>query len=251
MKISLITVSYNSSSTIRDTLDSVLAQTYPIIEYIIVDGGSTDGTIDIIKEYAPRFKVPMHWISERDEGLYDAMNKGIKMASGEVIALVNSDDILINENVIRHIADEFKRNRNIDAIYADLAYVDRFDSKKIVRNWITGNQKSFSKGWHPAHPTFYARKICYDKYGYFNLGYKYSADFELMLRFIEKYNIQLLYIPKKMVHMRIGGLGNRTLSNRIKANIECIKAFKCNNIRISPFYIIYRWCPKIVGLIKK
>jgi glycosyltransferase involved in cell wall biosynthesis len=251
MKVSIITVSYNSERTIRDTFNSVLNQTYPNIEYIVVDGNSTDGTIDVIKEYISLFGERMRWISEPDKGLYDAMNKGIMMSSGDVIMLINSDDIFVNRNVITQIADVFKQNKSIDAVYADIDYIDRTNPQKVVRSWVTGNQRKFSKGWHPAHPTFYVKKMCYEKYGYFDLRYKYSADFELMLRFVEKCHIQLVYLPVKMVRMRIGGLGNRTLSNRIKANLECIKAFTDNNIRISPFYLIYRWWPKILGIIKK
>ena len=148
MKISLITVTFNSGGTLRDTIQSVLSQTYPEIEYIIVDGLSEDSTIDIIKEYVPLFKGRLKWISEKDNGLYDAMNKGFKMATGEIVGIINSDDLLTESGVIGKVIDCFEGHKDIDCVYADLYYVSQYDTSKIVRHWITGKQRSFSKGWH-------------------------------------------------------------------------------------------------------
>lgn len=249
--ISIITVAFNSSQTIAETIKSVLSQTYCDYEYLIIDGMSTDKTVDIIKMNEPLFSGKMKWISEKDLGLYDAMNKGIKLAKGEIIVLLNSDDLFVDSDVLRNIVFCFEQNKDADIVYADLDYVDRFNTSRVVRSWVTGPQRPFATGWHPAHPTFYVKRKCYEQYGLFDLSYKYSADFELMLRFVDRFNVRLIYLPLKLVRMRIGGYGNRTLKNRLKANIECIRAFRDNKIDVGYLYFLRRWWPKIVGLINK
>ena len=245
MKISLITVTFNSGGTLRDTIQSVLSQTYPESEYIIVDGLSEDSTIDIIKEYVPLFQGRLKWISEKDNGLYDAMNKGFKMATGEIVGIINSDDLLTESGVIGKVIDCFEGHKDIDCVYADLYYVSQYDTSKIVRHWITGKQRSFSKGWHPAHPTFYVKREIYSKYGLFDLDFKFAADFELMLRLVEKEHIRLFYLPEPLVRMRLGGTTSKNLTNIRKGNIECLNAFRKNGIPVSVLYPFYRLLPKL------
>ena len=245
MKISLITVTFNSGGTLRDTIQSVLSQTYYDIEYIIVDGHSQDNTVDIIKEYEPLFDGRLKWISEKDQGLYDAMNKGFQMATGDMVGIINSDDLLAEATAIEKVIDCFEGHKDIDCVYADLYYVSQYDTSKIVRHWITGKQRSFSKGWHPAHPTFYVKREIYSKYGLFDLDFKFAADFELMLRLVEKEHIRLFYLPEPLVRMRLGGTTSKNLTNIRKGNIECLNAFRKNGISVSVLYPFYRLLPKL------
>lgn len=245
MKISLITVTFNSGGTLRDTIQSVLSQTYYDIEYIIVDGHSQDNTVDIIKEYEPLFDGRLKWISEKDQGLYDAMNKGFQMATGDMVGIINSDDLLAEATAIEKVIDCFEGHKDIDCVYADLYYVSQYDTSKIVRHWITGKQRSFSKGWHPAHPTFYVKREIYSKYGLFDLDFKFAADFELMLRLVEKEHIRLFYLPEPLVRMRLGGTTSKNLTNIRKGDIECLNAFRKNGIPVSVLYPFYRLLPKL------
>ncbi len=245
MKFSLITVAYNSSQTIADTIESVLHQSYQDIEYIIVDGNSADTTLDIVKAYEPQFNGRMRWISEPDKGLYDAMNKGIKMATGDVVGIINSDDLFCDMDAILKVSNVFDANKFLDGVYADLYYVAKNDTSKIVRYWKTGKQRSFGKGWHPAHPTFYVKRDVYERFGMFDLDYKLAADFELMLRFIEKEKISLVYLPEPLVKMRLGGATSKSFENIKKGNIECIHAFHKNGISVSRLYPLYRLLPKL------
>jgi len=245
MKFSIITVCFNSSATITNTIESVLMQTYKDIEYIIIDGCSTDRTLDIIKEYEPKFNGKMRWISEKDNGLYDAMNKGFSVATGDVIGLINSDDLFCDINAIEMVVQKFNENSTIDCVYADLFYVAKDNTNKIVRKWETGKKRPFSKGWHPAHPTFYVKKEVYNRSGLFDLNFKLAADFELMLRLIEKEHISLSYLPIPIVKMRLGGATSKNLTNIKRGNVECIQAFKKNGIPVSAFYPIYRLFPKL------
>ena len=237
MLISIITVCYNSALTIRDTFESVLHQTYSDIDYIVIDGSSNDGTLSIINEYENKFIDRMRWISESDNSLYDAMNKGIIMAKGNIVGFLNSDDIFYNENVIEKVIDSFKKNENVSALYANLYYVSYNDTSKIIRKWITGEQKQFKTGWHPPHPTLYIKKDVYNRYGLFKLEYKLASDFEIMLRFIEKYKIYIIYLNEFLIKMRIGGKTNKSIYNIILQNIEILKAFKNNKISVN--YLIY------------
>ncbi len=244
MKVSIITVCWNSEKYITTAIQSVLSQTYHNIEYIIVDGGSTDKTIDIIKEFEPMFNGRMRWISEKDKGIYDAMNKGILMTTGDVVGLLNSDDFYVSDIAINNVVDCFVKN-NTDSLFADLYYVKEDDTDKIKRRWKTGAKKMFSTGWHPAHPAFFVKKQIYDKYGTFDLKYSIAADFELMLRFLEKYNVSSFYLEEFILKMRLGGESNRSFSNIRKGNKEIIDAFKKHQIKI-PFYYTYkRWMAKL------
>ena len=245
MKISVITVTFNSASTVEDAMRSVLRQTWDNLEYIVVDGGSTDGTTDIIQRYEQLFGGRMKWISEPDDGIYDAMNKGFRMATGDVVGLINSDDLFSCDNAIEMVMRKFEENSDADGVYADLMYVGSKNTDKVIRNWITGKQRPMAKGWLPAHPTFYVRKHIYEQYGYFNLRYKLAADFELMLRFIEKYHIRLVYLPEKLVRMRYGGATSSSLKNIIRQDKECFFAFKENQIPVSCLYPVLRLLSKI------
>lgn len=244
MKISIITVSYNSGKTIEDTIKSVIRQDYTNIEYIIVDGGSTDNTLDIIKKYEAHIS---KWVSESDKGLYDAMNKGVKMASGEVIGLINSDDLFCDDFAISKVVKVFKETPELDSVYADLYYVSQTNTDKIIRKWVSGKQKKFKTGWHPAHPTFYIKNNVYKKYGYFDLSFKLAADFEIMLRFLDKHKISTTYLPEFFVKMRLGGETNKSLKNIYKQNLECVKAFKKNQLSVnSILYPVFRILPKLI-----
>lgn len=246
MKISIITVAYNSEQTIADTITSVLRQTYANIEYIIVDGGSKDSTIDIIKKFEPLFNNRMNWVSEPDKGLYDAMNKGVCKATGDIIGLINSDDLFCDERAIEKVMKTFDDVGGLDAVYADLFYVSQNDTSKIIRRWVTGEQKSFKTGWHPAHPTLYIKKSIYNQCGLFNLGYGLAADFEIMLRFLDKYQIRAHYLRETLVKMRLGGETNKSIKNIYKQNLECLRAFKENGLKVnSLFYPLLRLIPKL------
>ena len=216
MKISIITVVRNNASTIKDTIDSVLKQTYSNVEYIVIDGSSTDGTIEIIQGYKKYIK---KFISEKDKGVYDAMNKGINLATGDVIGLLNGDDVYFDETVLQNVANAFKKNES-DCVYGDLYYVERNNLDEIVRYWKSSKFKkgSFARGWHPPHPTFFLKKEVYSKYGLYDIEMKVSADFDLMLRLLEKYNITSHYLPTILVRMRTGGMSNKTIKNIIISN---------------------------------
>ena len=244
MKISLITVTYNSSKTLFETLHSVLNQTYSEIEYIIIDGASKDNTVSIIKEYEPKFQGRMKWISERDKGLYDAMNKGIRMATGDVVGILNSDDLFMDNKVLEDVAAAF--DEKTDAVFGNLYFVKQEDVNQVVRVWKGSPYRSFKTGWHPAHPTFYVRRRIYEKYGVFDLSFDVSADFELMLRLIEKHGIRTKYLDRYMVRMRMGGESTGSIKNIIRGNKNIIRAFRKNEIKVSPLYPLYRLFPKIL-----
>ena len=247
MKVSIITSSFNSAKTIRDTLESIASQDYPDIEHIIIDGGSTDTTLEILKEYAHVSKV----ISERDKGIYDAMNKGIKLATGDIIGILNSDDFYVNKSVIRNIVETFKTSK-AQSLYADLDYVDAIEKTKVIRKWRTGefHPRKFYYGWMPPHPTFFVRKEIYDKHGLFDLKFNTSADYELMLRFLVKHKISAVYYPEVIVHMRTGGQSSASLQNRLHANREDALAWKNNGLNPYFFTIILKPLRKILQFIR-
>lgn len=250
MKISIITVCWNSEKYLKTAIESVLNQTHENIEYIIVDGASTDGTLDIIKQYEPLFNGRMRWVSEKDNGIYDAMNKGIDISSGDIVGLLNSDDFYVSNTSLEMIVNSFVKE-NVDAVYADLYYVKELETDKIVRSWKTGKRRPFNKGWHPAHPSFFVKKEVYNKYGNFNLNYRIAADFEIMLRFLEKHSISSHYIKEYIIKMRLGGESNKNIKNIKKGKNEIQDAFKQHNIEI-PFYYPYRrWLSKLMQYLTK
>ncbi|MEM7102363.1 MAG: glycosyltransferase family 2 protein [Bacteroidota bacterium] len=229
MKVSIITATFNSDKTLADTIQCVQGQDYPDIEHLIVDGGSKDGTIDIIKSMENHIH---KWISEPDKGIYDAMNKGLKMATGDIVAILNSDDFYPNNQVISKVVSALKEN-GADTAYGDLQYVDPKETSRIVRNWKAGDFSSnkFYVGWMPPHPTFFVKREVYEKYGNFDTSFWTSADYELMLRFLFKHAVSTVYIPEVLVKMRTGGQSNINLANRLKANKEDRRAWKINGLK--------------------
>lgn len=249
LKISVVTPAFNSADTIRDTIESVLSQTYPDYEHIIIDGGSTDGTVEIIRSYEPRYGGRLRWVSEPDKGLYDAMNKGIAMATGDVVGVLNSDDFYSSPEIMTEVA---KGIDGFDAVCGNLIFVSKKDKSKVCRVWKGSPYQPFSSGWHPAHPTFYTHRNLFNGKPAFNTAFKIASDFEMMLRLIEGRNLKVNYVDRCLVCMRLGGESTRSLSNIIKGNREVIKAFKINGMRVpSPlFFIIRRIKPKFVDLLK-
>lgn len=236
MKVSIITVVYNNTKTILDAINSVNAQNYKNIEYIIIDGNSTDGTLDIIKQHSNKITTI---ISEPDNGIYDAMNKGIRQATGDVIGILNSDDIYADEKVILDVANLFISNKNLDIVYGNLVYVKAEDTNHIVRNWISKAyfKKYFEWGNVPPHPTLFLKNSVYNKVGLFNLEFKLAADYEFMLRLFKKFDFNSQYLNRLMVKMRLGGATNKNLKNITNGNKEIIKAWVCNNLN-PPFLLM-------------
>ena len=232
MKISIITVCYNSAATLKDTILSVASQSYKNIEYVIIDGGSKDATLEIIDQYKDTITT---YISEPDKGLYDAMNKGINLASGEVVGFLNSDDLFCDDYALEKVMSVFIEKNFLDSVFSDVFYVSQNDISNIVRHWVTGAKRPFKFGWHPAHPTLYIKKKVYDNFGGFNLDFKLAADFEIMLRFMEKYKISSFYLKIPLVKMRLGGKTNKSLKNIVNQNFECIRAFKKNELHVNKY----------------
>ncbi len=250
MKVSIITVCYNSAETIEGAVKSVLEQSYPDIEYIVVDGASTDGTLEILGKYKNKIaKI----VSEKDGGIYDAMNKGIALAIGDIVGILNSDDFYYDNDVIKIVVENMEKN-NADACWGDLVYVKKDDINKVVRFWKSSEYKlgKFMCGWHPPHPTFFVRRGIYQKYGLFRLDLSVYSDYELMLRFLEKYKIKGFYIPKIFIKMREGGASNwRSFKKVFRGIIENYKAFKMNGLSfgliavcIKPILKIFQIFPK-------
>ncbi len=226
MKISIITICFNSKAFIQDALDSFFSQDYHNKELVVIDGGSTDGTKEILDNNQNKFGF---YCSEKDAGLYDALNKGIDNANGAVVGILHSDDLFASTHVLSQVASNF--SMEVDAVYGDLNYVKE-DGETIHRKWISGEYKKglFQKGWMPPHPTFYCRRGVFHRFGKYNTDFKLAADYELMLRFIEKEGISLKYIPKVLSSMRVGGTSNSSLKNRLSANKEDALAWKVNNL---------------------
>lgn len=235
MKITLITISYNSESTIKNTFESVLNQTYKEIEYVLIDGCSNDKTLDIAK----RFNNISNIISESDNGIYDALNKGIKISTGEIIGFLNSDDTFYNKNSLELILNAF--DDNTDCVFGDLIYTDNEQNVKRVWKGSEFKKESFKKGWMPAHPTFYCRRNIYEKFGLYNDSYMIAGDFELMLRFFEKHNIRSKYIPHTLINMKVGGTSNSGVKSKTDILKEEFRAFKENDISINKLsYVLHK-----------
>lgn len=228
MKVSIITSVWNNEKTIEDAIKSVLSQNYPNIEYIVVDGASKDGTINIIKKYEDKIS---KFVSEKDKGIYDGLNKGLSLATGDIIGFLHSDDIYANENIITEVVEAFKQNKT-DSIYGDLVYVDKEDTSKIFRYWKSGEYtfKKLLNGWMPPHPTFFVKREFYEKHGNFDLSFGIAADYDFMLRMLGKYKITTSYLPKVLYKMRVGGASNRSIKNIIQKSREDIKALRNNGI---------------------
>ncbi len=233
-KISIITVSYNSQSTIKHTIDSVSSQTYKNKEYILIDGASQDWTLDILDFKKDEID---NFVSEKDDGIYDAMNKGIKAATGDIIGILNSDDFYYNQDVLSKVAKVFEET-NCDCLYGDLIFVNKGDISKIVRYWKSGKfeKNIMKKGWMLPHPTFFVRKKIYQKYGLYNTSLKRAADYEMILRLLHKEKINIEYIPEILIKMRVGGESNASIWNRLKGNNEDNIAWNLNGLK-KPHFI--------------
>lgn len=229
MKVSIITVTYNSEKYIAKCVESVNRQSYPEIEHVIIDGASNDNTLQNIENTPNRVN---KLISEPDKGIYDAMNKGLDLATGEIIAILNSDDFFADKKVVEDMVNIFQTTQ-CEACYADLDYVNVNDLEKIQRRWKAGkyNDGSFYNGWMPPHPTVFIKREIYEKYGNFNLELGTAADYEIMLRFIHKHNIKVEYLPRTLVKMRTGGASNASILSRLKANKNDRKAWKVNGLK--------------------
>ena len=246
MKVSIITVCFNSALTLRDTIDSVLSQDHKDIEYIIIDGGSTDGTTAIIQEYGLAIT---KWVSEPDRGIYDAMNKGIGMASGDVIGFLNSDDMYMNQSSISQLIHKMNEE-HADCVFADLIYVDSKKINRVLRYYNSGHFKPsrFQFGWMPAHPTFLAKKTIYDRVGIFSLQYKIAADYELLIRILWKDRAKYAYLPKPVVKMRAGGISTAGLSHSLLLNQENVMACRAHGIKTNLVKILLKFPWKLFEL---
>lgn len=252
MKISIITATWNSGATLRDTMESVLAQSYSDFEHIIVDGLSTDNTLDLVHEYETLYGGRLHYVSEKDRGIYDAMNKGIAMATGEVIGILNSDDFYTSSEVLKNIAKAFESDgETLDAVYGDIHYVDDEKLEKCVRYYSSRSFKRWKMrmGWMPAHPSFYCRKSVYETLGTFDISFKIGADFENLLRLIFVNRIHTKYIPMDFVTMRTGGASTSGLASHKQIYKDHRRAYKKNGVYSNFFFEGLRYVGKIWELL--
>ena len=242
LKISLITVVFNAKNTIKDCIQSVIKQDFKNLEYIVIDGGSTDGTVDIIKEFADKIHI---FVSEPDKGIYDAMNKGIALATGEVIGTLNADDYFVADNILSEISSVFL-NQEIEILYGNIDFINL--NGKVIRKWNAGSYQSgvFNWGWMAPHPTFYCRKELFEQLGVYSLNFGSAADYELMLRFMHKNTPKVYYLNKLMVTMLIGGVSNQSVKNRVKASTNDLKAMRKNGITLPFVTIVLKPFRKIV-----
>ena len=247
MKVTIITATFNSSKTIQDTILSLESQTYNNIEYIIVDGNSKDNTLKIINEYSTRVSTV---ICEPDKGIYDALNKGISAATGDVIGFLHSDDILAYPDAITDIVSKFSEG-NFDAVYADLEYVSQDNTNHVVRKWKSGNYNvsKLKYGWMPPHPSFYMKRSRYIEWGVFNLNYKISADYDSLLRYLWVHKAKAVYLPRVLTKMRVGGISNRSLKNIIQKSREDINVIKMNGL-FWPIALLFKNLSKLPQFIK-
>lgn len=249
MKISIITVCYNAEAHIDETLRSVVMQDHRDIEHIVVDGGSSDGTMAKVERYR---EVLAHVVSERDKGVYDAMNKGLRLATGEVVAFVNAGDMIARRDVLSAMVKEFERN-DADVIYGDALMVDPEDITKVKRYWRGGDydRENFRKGWMPPHLGTYIRRSAYQRFGHFREDLKVSADYELMFRFLYKHRLRARHVPKVLVRFRLGGVSNRSLAHVWRANLEVFKAWKLNGEQVSPLIVVRKPISKLWQYFKR
>jgi glycosyltransferase involved in cell wall biosynthesis len=232
MKISVITVTYQSGATVRDTIESVLKQEYQDYEYLVIDGGSKDNTIDIIREYEPKFGGRMRWVSEKDKGMYDGINKGIRMATGDVVGIINSDDFYHRMDIFGVISKSFEENPGVQAIYGDVRFVKPDNLEKTVRYYSSKHWRPwrFRFGFMPAHPTFFTYKENFEKYGYYQYDYHIAADYELLIRHLYTNKVSAKYVPVDFMKMRTGGRSTNGWKANVLLNKEIVRACKENGI---------------------
>jgi glycosyltransferase involved in cell wall biosynthesis len=246
--VTIITATFNSAKTVADTMRSVEMQDYPLIEHIVVDGLSKDDTLKIVQSF-PHLS---HFISEKDNGIYDAMNKGIQESTGDIVGILNSDDVYAEPTVISRITAAFA-DPSIQACYADLQYMDALEGSRVQRTWKSRQHKtnSFHWGWMPPHPTFFVRKSVYDKVGLFKTSLQSAADYEMMLRILVKHKMKAVYVPGVMVKMRTGGMSNASVKNRLRANREDREAWRMNELKPYFFTLYLKPLRKITQFLKK
>ena len=252
MKISIITVTFNSATTVRDTIESVMKQNYKDYEYLVIDGGSKDNTVDIIKEYEPKFGGRMKWISEKDKGMYDGINKGLRMATGDVLGIINSDDFYHRTDVFEIINKSFEENKGIQAIYGDVRFVHPDNLEKTVRYYSCKHWKPwrFRFGFMPAHPTFFTYKENFEKYGYYQYDYHIAADYELLIRHLYTNHVPAKYVPLDFMKMRTGGRSTNGWKANVLLNKEIVRACKENGIWTCMPLLFMKYFIKVFELIK-
>lgn len=251
MKISIVTATYNYASTLEQTIQSVLQQTFPDIEYIIIDGNSTDETPQIVARYAKQFGERLIYVREADKGLYDAMNKGLRLATGDVVAILNADDFFTSNDIIERVADYMSEHKEIDAVYGDVHFVRPDDLTQCVRYY---SSRPFRRGlmrlgFMPAHPSFYCRRQVYQSYGYFDTSYRVGADFEMLLRFIFIHRISMAYLPIDFVTMRMGGISTSGITSYRQILVDIRHALRNNGVKSSYPLLMLRYAYKISELI--
>jgi glycosyltransferase involved in cell wall biosynthesis len=248
MKISLITVCYNSKKNIESTINSVVSQKFPNKEYIVIDGGSTDGTVELLSKYSKEVNLI---VSEPDKGIYDAMNKGIRLATGDIVGTLNSDDFFCDDMVLSRVAEAFE-NENTDAVYGDVKFIDPNDNKRIIRYYSSKKFKleHIKFGFMVAHPSFYVRKELFHKFGFYKENYSISGDFELLVRFLYTHKINAKYLPFPFVSMRMGGISTGSLKSKIILNKENVKACLENGIKTNIFFMYLKYFVKIFEYIR-
>ena len=252
MKISVVTVTFNSAATVRDTIESVLKQEYSDYEYLVIDGGSKDNTVDIIKEYEPKFGGRMKWISEKDKGMYDGINKGIRMASGDVVGIINSDDFYHRTDIFSIISKSFEENPGVQAIYGDVRFVHPDNLDKTVRYYSSKNWRPwrFRFGFMPAHPTFFTYKENFEKYGYYQYDYHIAADYELLIRHLYTNHVPVKYVPLDFMKMRTGGRSTNGWKANILLNREIVRGCKENGIWTCMPLLFLKYFIKVFELVK-
>ncbi|MFN7645744.1 MAG: glycosyltransferase family 2 protein [Burkholderiales bacterium] len=248
LRVTVVTVCYDAAATIVDTIESVAAQSHPDIEHLVIDGGSRDGTQALVRGHGTRVA---RFVSEPDRGVYDAMNKGIAMACGDVVGFLNADDVFEHRDTVAHIVRTMA-DPTLDACYADLIYVDQRDTSRIVRDWRSRDWTPglCLTGWMPAHPTFYARRDLYARYGGFDLEFRLQSDFELMVRMFETHRIRTRYVPERWVRMRTGGMSNRSVGNVVRGNIEAYRACRKNGHPVTPLFVVRKIASRIPQFLK-
>lgn len=250
MKISVVTVTLNNENTLRDTLDSVLQQSYHNIEHIIIDGASTDGTVNLLESYQHKFEGRIRWISEKDKGLYDAMNKGIRMATGDIVGIINSDDFYHRNDVLSLVAEAFT-DPEVQAVYGDVRFVRPDDLDKTVRYYSSNifSPKLFRYGFMPAHPTFFTCKKYFEEFGYYKTDYKIAADYELLVRFLYVHKLRTKYLPFDFMKMRTGGVSTASWKSNIMLNKEIVRACRENGLWTCFPLLLMKYVVKVFELI--
>lgn len=249
MKISIITASYNSAATIADTLASVAVQTHPDIEHIVMDGGSKDATLEMVHAHGSR---GLKCVSERDRGIYDAMNKGLAIATGEVVGFLNSDDMYADPKVLERIADAF-RDPHVDLVYGDIVFVSQHDTTRVVRLWTSRPYTPglCASGWMPPHPSLYVRRAVYGRHGGYDLAFPAAADFEMAMRLLDKAAVRSVYIPHVQVRMRMGGQSTRSIRNIISGSREVSRACRKHGLPGGVLFAVKRLLAKLPQFVRR